>query len=84
MLYGSETRSLTLREERRLSTVFENNTLRRVLGLKMDGNGERRRLHTEELHSLYRSPNIVRVIKSRKLRSSGHVVRIAVELFSKL
>ena len=42
----------------------------------MDEIGERRRLHDEELHSLYRSPNIVRVIKSRRLRWAGHVARI--------
>ena len=39
----------------------------------MDENGEWKRLHNEELHSLYRSPNIVRVIKSRRLRWAGHV-----------
>ena len=59
----------TLREEGRLR-VFENRNLRRIFGPKRDENGEWRRLHNEELHSLYRSPNIVRVIKSRKLRSS--------------
>ena len=42
----------------------------------MDENGEWRRLHNEELHSLYRSPNIVRVIKSRRLRWAGHVARM--------
>ena len=41
-----------------------------------DENGEWRRLHNEELHSLYRSPNIVRVIKSRRLRWAGHVARM--------
>ena len=40
------------------------------------GNGEWRKLHNEELHSLYRSPNTVRVIKSRRLRWAGHVVRL--------
>jgi len=47
--------------------VFENRTLRRIFGPKRDENEERRRLHNEEPHSLYRSPNIVRVIKSRRL-----------------
>ena len=44
-----------------------------IYGPKKDENGEWRRLHNEELHSLYRSPNIVRVIKSRRLRWAGHV-----------
>ena len=47
-----------------------------IFGLKRDENGEWRRLHNEEIHSLYRSPNIVRVIKSRKLRWVGHIARI--------
>ena len=47
--------------------VFENRVLRRIFGPKSDENGEGRRLHNEELHILYRSPNIVRVIKSRRL-----------------
>ena len=50
--------------------------LRRIIGTKRDENGEWRRPHNEELHSLYRSPNIVRVIKSRKLRWAGHVARM--------
>ena len=48
----------------------------RVLGPKKDENVEWRRPHNEELHSLYRSPNIVRVIKSRRLRWTGHVARM--------
>ena len=67
--------SLTLREESRLR-VFENRILRRIFGPKRHENGEWRRLHNEELHSLYRSPNIVRVIKSRKLTWAGHVARM--------
>ena len=67
--------SLTLREECRLR-IFENMILRRIFGPKRDENGKWRRLHNEELHSLYRSPNIVRVIKSRRLRWTGHVTRM--------
>ena len=48
----------------------------RMFGPRRDENGEWRRLHNEELHSLYRSPNIVRVIKSRRLRWAGHVAII--------
>ena len=70
VLYGHETWSLTLREECRLR-VFENRILRRIIGPKRDANGKWRRLHNEELHSSYRSSNIVRVIKSR--RWTGHV-----------
>jgi hypothetical protein len=64
--YGCETRSVTLR-------VFENGILRRIFGLKRDDNGVWRRLHNEEIHRLYRSPNIVWVIVSRRLRWAGHV-----------
>ena len=74
-LYGCEALSLTLSEERRLR-VFENWILRRIFGPKRFANGKWRRLHKEELHSLYRSPNIVRVIKSRRLRWAGHVARM--------
>ena len=56
--------------------VFENRILRRIFGPKRDENRERSRLHNEELHSLYRSPNIVRVIKSRRLRWAGNVDRM--------
>ena len=58
MLYGCETWSVTLREECWLS-VFGNRILRRIFRPKRDENGEWRRLHNEELHSLYRSPGHV-------------------------
>jgi hypothetical protein len=70
VLYGCESWSLTLREECRLR-VFENRVLRRIFGPKRDEvKGEWRRLHNKELYS---SPNIIRVIKSRRLRWAGHV-----------
>ena len=76
VLYGCETWSLTLREERRLR-VFENRVLKRVFGPKRDEvTGEWRQLHNEELRDLYSLPNIVRVVKSRRMRSAGHVTRI--------
>jgi hypothetical protein len=53
--------------------VFENRVLRRIFGPKMEEDGLWRKLHNDELHSLYSSPNIVRVIKSRRLRWAGHV-----------
>jgi hypothetical protein len=60
-------------EERRLR-VFENRVLRRVFGPKRDEvTGECRQLHNEELDDLYSSPNIIRVIKSRRMRRAGHV-----------
>ena len=60
--------------------VFENRILRRIFEPKKDANRQWRRLHNEERHSLYRSPNIVRVIKSRRLRWTGHVASCAIWL----
>ena len=68
VLYGCETLSLTLREECRLR-VFENRVLRRVFGPKRDEVTEEwRKLHNEELSDLYSLPNIVWVVKSRRMR----------------
>jgi hypothetical protein len=75
ILYGCEIWSLTLGEECRLR-VFENRILRRIFGPRMDENGEWRKLHNEEPHILYRSPNIVRVIKSRRMRWAGNVAKM--------
>ena len=76
VLYGCETWSLTLREEHRLR-VFENKVLRRIFGPERNGvTGEWRKLHNEELNSLYSSANIVRVIKSRIMRWAGHVAHM--------
>ena len=76
VLYGCETWSLTLREERRLR-VFENRVPRRVFGPKRDEvTGEWRKLRNEEFSDLYYLPNIVRVVKSRRMRWAGHVARM--------
>jgi hypothetical protein len=72
VLYGCETWSLTLREEHRLR-VFESRVLR-IFGPKRDEvTGEWRKLHNEELHDLYSSTSIIRIIKSRRKRWVGHV-----------
>ena len=75
ILNGCETWSLRLREERRLR-VFENRVLRRLFGPRKDDvTGERRKLHNEDLNDLYCSTNIIRVIKSRRMRWAEHVAR---------
>ncbi|KAJ4428690.1 hypothetical protein ANN_25683 [Periplaneta americana] len=76
VLYGCETWTLTLREEQILR-VFENKILRKIFGAKRDEvTGEWRKLHNAELHALYSSPDIIRNIKSRRLRWAGHVARM--------
>jgi hypothetical protein len=68
--------SLTLREEHRLR-VFENRVLRRIFGPKRDEvKGKWRKLHKKELHDLYSSPSIIRIIMSRRMRWAGHVARM--------
>ena len=77
--YGCETWSLTLREERKLR-VLENMDLRRIFGPRREEVTEEwRKFHNEELNNLYSSPNILRVIKSRRMRWAGHVARIGEE-----
>jgi hypothetical protein len=79
VLYGCETWSLTLREENILR-VFENRVLKRIFGPKKDEvTGEWRKLHNEELHILYSFPNIIRQIKSRRMRWAEHVARMGEE-----
>jgi len=76
ILYGCETWSITLTEERRLR-VFEKRALRRIFGPQTDeGTGEWRRLHNEVLNVLYSSPNTIRVIKSRRMKWARHVARM--------
>jgi len=78
VLYGCEAWSLTLREERRLR-VFENRVLRRIFGLKRDEvTGQWSTLHNEELNDLYCSPNIVWMIKSKRMRWTEHVARMGI------
>jgi hypothetical protein len=75
VLYGCETWSLTLREEHRLM-VFESMVLWRIFGPKRDeATGDWRKLHNEELHGLYSSPGIARVMKVRWMKWAGHIYK---------
>jgi hypothetical protein len=79
VLYGCETWSLMLRKEHR-RRVFENRVLRGIFGPQSDEVlGEWRKLHSEELHNLSSSPDIIRNIKSRRMRWAGHVARMGEE-----
>jgi hypothetical protein len=64
-----------LREEHRLR-VLENGVWRRIFGPKREENGSWRKMQNDELHSLYSLPNIVRMIKSRRMKLVGHVARM--------
>jgi hypothetical protein len=76
VLYGRETWSLTVRAEHRLR-VFEKRVLRRIFGPKRDEvTGGWGKEHNEELHSLYSSPSIIRMLKSRRIKWTGHVARM--------
>jgi hypothetical protein len=76
VLSGRKTWSLILREEHRLR-VFENRVIRRIYGSKTDGvTGGWRKLLNKELHDLYSSPSIIRIIKSRRMTWAGHVARM--------
>jgi hypothetical protein len=76
VLYGCETWSLTVREKHKLR-VFENRVLRRIFGQKRDRvTGGWRKLHNEELHNMYSSPSIIRIIRSGRMRRAGHVARM--------
>jgi hypothetical protein len=78
VLCGCKTWFLTLKEEHRLR-VSENRVLRRIFGPKRDEvTGGWRKLHNEELHGLYSSLSIVRVIRARRVRWAGHVARMGV------
>jgi hypothetical protein len=75
VLYGCETWSLTLRENHR-PRVSENRVLKKLFGPTREEDGSWRKLHNDELHNLYSSPKIVRVMKPRRMKWAGHVARM--------
>jgi hypothetical protein len=76
VLYGYETWSPTLKEENR-RRVLENRVLGRIFDVKGDEvTGDWRKLHNEELHNMYSEPNIIRMIKSKRMKLAGHVARM--------
>jgi hypothetical protein len=82
VLYWCVTGSLTLSKEHRLR-VFENRMLRRIFGPKREEvTGDWKKLHNEELHNLYSSPNIIRIMKLMKMRGTGHVTRMREKMNS--
>jgi hypothetical protein len=80
---GYETWSLTLRKEHKLR-AFENRVLRRIFGPKRDEIIESwRKLHNDELHSLYFSPDKIIMLKSRKMRWAGYVAHMGEEFITR-
>jgi hypothetical protein len=77
-LYGCEIWSFTLWEEQRVR-AFENGVLRRIFGLN-EVTGGWRKLHNEELHSLYSLSNIIMKTKSRRMQWAGHVAHIGSQM----
>jgi hypothetical protein len=78
-MYGCDTWSSTLSEEQRVR-VFENRMLRRIFGSKRDEvMGGWIKLHSEELHNMYSSPDIIRMIKSRTIRWTGYIAHMEVK-----
>jgi hypothetical protein len=76
ILYGCKTWSLPLKEEHRLK-IFENRILNTIFEPKRDEvTGVSRKLHNEELHNLFSSPSLIRMIKSRRMKWPGHVARM--------
>jgi hypothetical protein len=83
VLYGRETWSLSLGEEYGLR-VFENRVLKKIFGPKREEDGSWRKFHNDELHVLYSSPNIISMIKLKRMRWVGHVARMGEgELFAR-